>query len=335
MLLSYKCDEEVKEAIQHLLNVEWSFIDASLRKEEFVFFLWYSYLFDLDQDLIEKSNQSLQWFNEDSTELAFYFYFSKEKNIQGEKYKFKANQFMNGKILTIYEKKLILKKVEKYFWKSIQTKKEVVIYKKPIQIISNREFYSYNKQYKLERQRISLPLYQKQNLHQIYFYIETDKVFISQKDGSAFLYEEDYKKLLKENSPLVIKISQLNSKSVNQNSIYQREDVSFAWPSTDVKSKDVTRKNTEDNSMNETSALKKLGYQITGVTRAQRWRSLESAVPKLGLKKVVQIISYNIKLRKGQKNGEKKFSYAISEWEHDLAKLKKHYYKQEFKWPEI
>lgn len=335
MLLEFKCEEEVKGALQHLLNIEWSFIDASLKKEEFEFFLWYAYLFDLDQELIDKSNVSLQWFNKNSKELTFYLYFSNEKYIQEEKYKFKVSQFMSGKVLKSHEKMLVLEKVEKEIREKVKTIKEIPIYKNPIIIISSRDFYSYNKQYKLEKQYISLPLYQKHNMHQIYFYIETDKIFISQKDGTAFLYEEDYKKLLKENSPLVFKISQVNKKNINQNSIYQREENSFAWPSTDVKPNEIKRKNNEDKTMNETSELKKMGYQITGITRDQRWKSLESAVPKIGLKKVVQIISYNIKLRKGQKNGEKKFSYAISEWEHDLAKLKKHYYKQEFKWPEL
>jgi hypothetical protein len=48
----------------------------------------------------------------------------------------------------------------------------------------------------------------------------------------------------------------------------------------------------------------------------------ETEVMQLGLKKVAYTIAQNVKLRKGQKDGEKKFSFAIAEWEYDLNKLK-------------
>jgi hypothetical protein len=60
---------------------------------------------------------------------------------------------------------------------------------------------------------------------------------------------------------------------------------------------------------------------------------LEKAVPKIGLKKVALTIAGNVKLRKGQKNGREKFSYAISESEYDLRLLKKKYFNKEFNWP--
>lgn len=108
MLMRYKCENEVQEALAHLLQVEWGFIDASLKKEEFELFLWYAYLFGLDQELVDKSNSSLQWFTETSKELAFYFYFSKEKYLNSQRYKFHVAQFMSGKVLTSSEKNLVL-----------------------------------------------------------------------------------------------------------------------------------------------------------------------------------------------------------------------------------
>ena len=89
----------------------------------------------------------------------------------------------------------------------------------------------------------------------------------------------------------------------------------------------------EKGQLNEESELKRIGYQITGLTKEKRWTMLEKTVKQLGLKKVAYTIAQNVKLRKGQKNGETKFKYSISEWEYDLAKLKKHYYKNQFTWP--
>lgn len=110
------------------------------------------------------------------------------------------------------------------------------------------------------------------------------------------------------------------------------DDHAFSWPSTE----EVTSESKEDvdgNQLKEKSALMLMGYQITGSTRSRRWEILQRAIPKLGLKRVTFTISYNIKLRKSQKNGMKKFHHAITEWEHDLKRMKQIYYKSDFRWP--
>ncbi|MEH6996642.1 hypothetical protein V7075_28735, partial [Neobacillus drentensis] len=104
----------------------------------------------------------------------------------------------------------------------------------------------------------------------------------------------------------------------------------FAWPSTELKGGNTAD---EKSVFKDESELKKLGYQITGMTREKRWKVLETAVIQLGLKKVAYSIAQNVKLRKGQKDGEKKFSFAIAEWEYDLNKLKQRYYRHDFSWP--
>jgi hypothetical protein len=111
--------------------------------------------------------------------------------------------------------------------------------------------------------------------------------------------------------------------------VTKKEEQPFVWPSTEIKGQKVEEKG----QFNEESELKKLGYQITGTTREKRWRILTTAVKTLGLRKVAYQIAHNVKLRKGQKDGEKKFVYAITEWEYDLAKLKQQYYKNDFSWP--
>ncbi|MCH6264542.1 MULTISPECIES: hypothetical protein [Neobacillus] len=108
--------------------------------------------------------------------------------------------------------------------------------------------------------------------------------------------------------------------------------IHFAWPSTDLKG---GKYEDEKSVFKDESELKKLGYQITGSTREKRWKILETAVNQLGLKKVAYTIAQNVKLRKGQKDGETKFRYAIGEWEYDLNKLKQTYYRHDFSWPTI
>lgn len=329
MLLAYKLPEKVKLSLNHLLEVEWSFIDASLKKSEFEFFFWYAYLFDMEQKLISKSNFSLQWFKETSKDLAFYYYLSKEKYLKEDLYEMNVNQFKKSTVLLDFEKELILRKVVEQ--RKLKVEEKPLIYKRPIYIINKSEFVYFNKRYGLEKRRVTLPMYQKSNMHQIYFYSEAE-VFINNKGDMAFIDGEEFIKLMKDNMPLVIKTGQINYVTDTPKENKEKKEDAFAWPPTEVTASEGNGQN-EEKTLNETSELKKMGYQITGVTREKRWKALEKAVPQLGLKKVVHIISYNVKLRKGQKNGMKKFAYAISEWEHDLAKLKKHYYKQEFKWP--
>lgn len=97
------------------------------------------------------------------------------------------------------------------------------------------------------------------------------------------------------------------------------------WPSTAVK--ETTHSSTRDAYvLQEKSELFRLGYKITGLSRNQRWAILQNkAIPTLGLERTVKIIANNIKLFKRQKNGAIKFHYAISEWEHDINRLKKEY----------
>lgn len=159
-------------------------------------------------------------------------------------------------------------------------------------------------------------------------YIEI-KVLIDQNTGKAFLSEKEISSIKRKIGSKYFDIRE-KSKDV---SIIKKMDLNssnFNWPSTDLKGGYYDE---EKSVFKEESELKKLGYQITGMTREKRWKVLETAVKQLGLKKVAYTIAQNVKLRKGQKDGTKKFSYAINEWEYDLNKLKNTYYKNEFSWP--
>lgn len=96
---------------------------------------------------------------------------------------------------------------------------------------------------------------------------------------------------------------------------------------------DIQTSQDDPGEFRDESALKELGYQITGMNRIKRWEILVEAVPRLGLKRVAYIISHHIRMRKGQKDGAVKFKNAITEWEYDLQKLKETYYDKTFNWP--
>ncbi len=92
--------------------------------------------------------------------------------------------------------------------------------------------------------------------------------------------------------------------------------------------------NKKDFNFKDHSELYQVGYRITGINREQRWDLLNnSAIPKLGLYKVVCIIASHLKNRKNQPNGHIKFKNAITEWEYDLGRLKKEYHNSNFNWP--
>lgn len=181
----------------------------------------------------------------------------------------------------------------------------------------------------LQKELVQLAVYKDPFLEEQKGYIFIE-VFVD-KNGKSYILEEDIKVLKKKIGskwPDIRAYSE-DSATAHKNPV-NLHSPSFAWPSTEIKG---TSHIEEKNLLNEESQLKKLGYQITGLTRNKRWQILEVAVKQLGLKKVAYTIAQNVKLRKGQKNGVNKFSYSIGEWEYDLNKLKQKYYKNDFTWP--
>lgn len=108
----------------------------------------------------------------------------------------------------------------------------------------------------------------------------------------------------------------------------------FQWPSTYAVETLKPGNKSDSNRFGLESPLHKLGYRITDSNRTKRWIILENkALPKLGLGKVANVIATNVKARKRQKGGAKKYSHAIFEWEYDLKKLKDTFYRRDFQWP--
>jgi hypothetical protein len=316
VLMVYGFMDLLKKALQHILDVEWGFIDSSLTRNDFIFLLWYSYLFDFDEDLIDLGSISLQWFDASVNELNLYFYLYDQDTLDKEIYSKKVTEFTKGTVLIKKEQELILKKVEKRVQNRFAKRQKAPVYYDPVYILQNNwEDYFIEKK-SLRKTYVSLPLYKNKNDNLASAFVDK-RVLIHKDHNQVFLTESEIKSIMKE--------YKLSPKSKNASSSY------FAWPSTDVSGDKIER---EDNKMSEKSALMLMGYKVSGnLTRANRWEILRKAVPELGLRRVAYTIAHNVKLRKGQKNGERKYSNAITEWENDLAKLKSNYYKQDFNWP--
>jgi hypothetical protein len=330
MLMVYGLQDQVKNALIHLLDVEWGFLDSSLTKDDFTFLLWYSYLFGFDDYMIDVASISLQWFNQISNDLAFYFYINEDGIKNPDTYKEKVEEFSLCNVFTPYEKDLILKKVETTMKRVLPKKPKNLIYYEKVNVVNREQLTYLIQKYNLTKEKLTLPLFKTQNDSLISNYTEFE-LFYKDKN-EAFILLEEMTSLESKSRPFTVKSKSYDGFLPTDHTVSFPNHDEFSWPSTDVngsKSNDASF----DKTLNENSELKLMGYQISGLTRARRWLILEKAVPQLGLKKVVYTISYNIKLRKGQKNGQEKFQHAITEWEHDLTKLKEKFYKKEFKWP--
>lgn len=115
---------------------------------------------------------------------------------------------------------------------------------------------------------------------------------------------------------------------------------SFRWPGTEAPESDGTGgTGGSGGEFQPETLLRALGYQITGLSRADRWQFLcVRAVPDLGLEEVVNTIASNIRLRRAQVGGADRYENAIGEWEHDLSRLRSTYFRGatgNFRWPSI
>ena len=108
----------------------------------------------------------------------------------------------------------------------------------------------------------------------------------------------------------------------------------FEWPSTEAEETTSADRSRADVGWADKSELRVRGYEIGDLTPMARWRILTGkCVPELGLKKVVYLIAWLVRKRKAQRGGRERYSYAISQWEHDLERLKRECYEHDFRWP--
>lgn len=193
----------------------------------------------------------------------------------------------------------------------------------------------------LSEEIIDLALFNNQFEKNLTGYIRTT-VLSNNGSGVAYVNEPLLKKVRNLSKNAFVDIINDTSLENSQNKNYPKEEKHkhkpndldyFKWPTTEIIGN--FHGDEDQNQMKNESELKKMGYQITGVSTDKRWAILQRAVPIIGLKSIAYTIAHNVKLRKGQKDGLTKFKYAISQWEKDLARLKAKYYKHDFTWPKL
>ncbi|MDE4084492.1 hypothetical protein PO902_05455 [Planococcus maritimus] len=207
------------------------------------------------------------------------------------------------------------------------------IYRHKVNVVNQKTLEQLIPKYNLVEREAILPLYESKHSREIYLYTEVETILIDLLNKEIYMVESEFNKLLKRYLPLVIRYRQFVNteiKGPEKNNIgkteIQRKLNEGKKPSSYVP---------KDTLFSEQSELNEIGYRISDCTRDERWKVLNQAVLELGLKKVVSIISANIRIRKKQSYGERKYLHAIREWEHDLNRLKENYYYGEFKWPEV
>ena len=116
---------------------------------------------------------------------------------------------------------------------------------------------------------------------------------------------------------------------------YVKSLESFPWPGTEAP--EAARAGVSETEYQLETQLFRLGYRITGRSRAKRWEILTTmAVPELGLQEVAETIARHCRARKRQRRGSVRYAHAIAEWEHDLDRLKREFYRGQrarFAWP--
>ncbi len=116
---------------------------------------------------------------------------------------------------------------------------------------------------------------------------------------------------------------------------YAKSLTTFPWPTTEAEESSGAGESEAE--FRAETPLHKQGYRINGLSRADRWEVLRTkAVPNLGLEEVATTIARHCRTRKRQVGGRQKFFHAITEWEHDLARLKTEMYLghgPHFAWP--
>lgn len=207
------------------------------------------------------------------------------------------------------------------------------IYRHKVNVVNQKTLEQLIAKYNLVEREAILPLYESKHSREVYLYTEVETILIDLLNKEIYMVESNFNKLLKRYSPLVIRHRQFVNAEI-------KEAEKSKMEKTQVQRKFNEGKKPlpyvpKDTLFSEQSELNEIGYRISGSTRTERWKVLNQAVLELGLKKVVSIISANIRIRKKQSNGEPKYLHAIAEWEYDLNQLKEKYYYGEFKWPEV
>jgi hypothetical protein len=338
-------DYNHKEIFSKLMNdlvVEWPFLDANVTEIEFTKILFYAFLNDLDIELVDQAKEGSKFLLSNSPEINLYntLYSTMNREISHQIGKRKIEDLKSKQ--TIFEEnhfKWILEKIYQALSKletnlqDEEKKKEVLAQQnlnrtKQLYYIPKTIIQKYpDIMDHLNKEKVVLSLHENKHDFMVRKEIVVDAMF-SKNTSKYYVTEGMVKEIKKKASNLWFDIRESSSEKAFQ----ENHPTLFKWPSTDISEGKSSSGETE---LRNNSDLKKIGYQITGMTRQKRWEILSTkAVPQLGLKKVVYTIAFLVRGRKSMKNGLVRNKNSITEWEHDLAKLKQTYYKKDFNWPQ-
>jgi hypothetical protein len=328
---------------------DWKEYDEQLEEEAFIKLVWFAFILDEEDHLKRIVPKFNHYMKSDNWDLKFYRYIKKIRNSSTPHNEEKLNNVINkfkkthlfserstARIVDKINEKMIEKKKPTKLTiknKPINKKEEIVDVVREVRRLSSKNLPSSLKLEEIKHEKlINLAIYENKKMEKMKKLIKV-KALKASNSKEYFVTKTTLKNIRNEARFAGGYVHIIDEKK-GENRQNEVKNNLFAWPSTEVKG---TGFNTDigDFGLNEMSPLRRMGYQITDSTRQQRWLALQRAVPSIGLKKVAYTIAGNIKLRKGQKNGLKKFSYSISEWEYDLNRLKNKFYKHDFKWPNI
>ncbi|WP_066320538.1 hypothetical protein [Bacillus sp. FJAT-29814] len=327
LLHTYLVFDNKKELMQLFLDmrVDWEKLDEQVNEKTLEKLLWYGFILDMDEAIQNQVTKYNRLIKSNRWAIKFYRYVTKVLSETGSMDKDKllllVNRFKKINGYSIIEKVIIIEHIlKKIKAKQVTTEVErLVSYNLP----PGDNLSDINQEI-----IINLAVYENKEMIKIKEIIQVEALSHPKRE-EIYVNRQVLRTIIEKNQPGYIHVKE-DKKNSPKESIESKSEW-FKWPSTEVIG------NADDSNdaigLNEKSELRKRGYQITGTTREQRWKVLQRTVPEIGLKKVAYTIAGNIKLRKGQKDGVEKFSYAISEWEHDLAKHKRKYYKKDFNWP--
>lgn len=357
-LLAYDLYSPLRDMMKYLLDEEWPFLDSKIQEEQFAHFLWISSYLSMDAVMLERSNKCRRFIEQVNVpEILLYKIFCDAKDTWED-----GDQTTSENIVGLmnqcslfeeFEKEKLWEEVIRFIEKQEKAadvpqfdsnmKKVSSIW----QIKNSTDHCPHCSQSKLIKEKFLVNGYKKkseQPQKQVVF-----ELLICDHCQRIYSYDSMNKSLNRALEPYRINVNldpiEYPPKKVATKMVAtpkntelkthanQKVNGYFAWPSTEAQeSKGASGR--EGNFKEETD-LHRLGYKITGLNRRQRWEILvRKAIPKLTLKEIVYTIAQNVRLRKSQAGGKTKFAYAISEWEHDLNRIKQEYYKSNFTWPQ-
>ncbi|MYL35571.1 hypothetical protein GLW05_18500 [Pontibacillus yanchengensis] len=352
----------LKEELQLIYNdllIEWEFIDYDISEQQLSTILNIALIIGRDMELLDKMDSTLKYLEEPGTGLSLYqLYYDLNNGVidystgkeKFDNIKNKTTVIANceqHRLLSLLEHTLlkehseIMDNTENKLKENKEevTKQEVPSIKTVKKLPIKTKFHP-KKNVPFEKVSVSLAIYKFKNSKNIHEYSQT---YLLKSKGyqEYFITMKQLRKLKRDKEGYWIEVVYLDENfNFDKKSMLnlkdsiepQQNDKNFKWPTTEINEETSESENNID--LNSKSALRDLGYRITGLSRKERWDILANkAVPKLGLKRVANMIAYLVRGRKSMKDGIKRNRNSITEWEYDLQKLKDKYYRKDFVWP--